>query len=296
MAKKRICRICGYENNANISSCGMCGADFGLELNFEEVDTNYDENVQGSSVTNSGTPDSGSTSAGQPNTNSQSAQNADDSEWEPVFLKRMWSEGVSKFLSVVIVFIFLAGVTMYYFQTSEKMQKYRIVYQHMLEANDGDVGETIHQMLYLNSAAVYQYAEEYSRGDGQNTSSVDNNAEETQENKKPDNSKKKSSKNKQKNKKTKKSNSDYIFKNSDKRYLKDKELKKLSKKKLSIARNEIYARAGRRFTTKKWSNYFKKKVWYKPKYSAKYFDKHEKKLLNKYERANIKKIKKFEKK
>lgn len=101
---------------------------------------------------------------------------------------------------------------------------------------------------------------------------------------------------KEKNKKKKSNSKDYILIDSNKKYISQKKIRKLSTKELAIARNEIYARKGRKFTTKKWKNYFKKKKWYKPKYGAKYFDKHEKKILNKYERENIKRIKKIEKK
>lgn len=290
MAKKRICRICGYENNANVSSCGMCGADFGLELNFEEVDNNDEEDMLSGAASNSDMSNSGSANDESQNVDSQSP---DHSEWEPVYLKRMWSKGVSKLLSVIIVFAFLTGVTVYFFQTSDKMQRYRIVYKHVLEMNDGDVWKTVNQVRRMDDITLYRYAEEYSQENVKETLDTGSDAAKTKDNKEKNSKKKRNSK--KKNKKTSKDKSDYIFKNSNKRYLKDKELKKLSKEKLSIARNEIYARAGRKFTTKKWKNYFKKKKWYVPKYSAKYFDRHEKKLFNKYERANVKKIKKFEK-
>lgn len=291
MAKKKVCRICGYENNANASSCGMCGADFGLELNFEEMNSD-DEDMLSDGTSNFDMPNSSSNSGESSSADSQSPNN---SEWKPVYLKRMWSKGVSKFLSVIIVFTFLVGVTVYFFQTSDKMQRYRIVYKHMLEINDGNVWKTVNQIRGMDGITLYRYAEEYGREKVQETLDADNEAVKTKDNREK-NSKNKKKNNKKKSKKASKDKSGYIFVNSNKRYLRDKELKKLSKEKLSIARNEIYARAGRRFTTKKWKNYFKKKKWYVPKYSAKYFDRHEKKLFNKYERANVKKIKKIEKK
>lgn len=268
----------------------MCGADFGLELNFEEVD-NDEEDMLSGGTSNYNMSNSGSDIGESLNADSESP---DNSEWEPVYLKRMWSKGVSKFLSVIIVFTFLTGVTVYFFQTSDKMQSYRIVYKHMLEINDGDVWKTVNQVRHMDDITLYRYAEEYSRENVQETLDTDSEAVKTKDNGEK-NSKNKKKNNKKKSKKATKDKSGYIFANSNKRYLKDKELKKLSKEKLSIARNEIYARAGRKFTTKKWKNYFKKKKWYVPKYSAKYFDRHEKKLFNKYERANVKKIKKFEK-
>ena len=97
-------------------------------------------------------------------------------------------------------------------------------------------------------------------------------------------------------KKRKEEDSSYIFKKSSKKKLKDSQLKKLSKKKLQIAEYEIYARNGRGFNSKKWQRYFNSKSWYEHMVSAEFFDKHKKSLLNRIEKANIKKIKKYLKK
>ena len=97
-------------------------------------------------------------------------------------------------------------------------------------------------------------------------------------------------------KKKKEKDSSFIFKKSSKKKLKDSQLKKLSKKKLQIAEYEIYARNGRGFKSKKWQKYFDKKSWYEHLVSPGFFDKHKKSLLNKIEKANIKKIKKYLKK
>ncbi len=61
----------------------------------------------------------------------------------------------------------------------------------------------------------------------------------------------------------------YVIPDSGIRYLTKGELANLSKKQLGIARNEIYARHGRAFKIKEFSDYFKSKSWYKenPKYN-----------------------------
>lgn len=50
------------------------------------------------------------------------------------------------------------------------------------------------------------------------------------------------------------------------RVLSKKELMKMSLADLDIMRNEIFADHGYIFKTQKWSNYFKNKSWYKPRY------------------------------
>lgn len=84
---------------------------------------------------------------------------------------------------------------------------------------------------------------------------------------------------------------DYILPESNSRYYTKKEIAKLSKKQLRLARNEIFARYGYKFKDDEMNKYFKSKSWYKAK----------KKIvsesdLNKYEKANLKKIQKREKK
>ena len=76
----------------------------------------------------------------------------------------------------------------------------------------------------------------------------------------------------------------YLLKNSDTKYLKEKNLRRLSKKELRLARNEIYARHGCIFSDKSLNKYFKKKAWYKPKIKVADFSESK---LNKYEKANI---------
>ncbi len=76
----------------------------------------------------------------------------------------------------------------------------------------------------------------------------------------------------------------YIVPDSGIRMLTKSELSKLSKKELAIARNEIYARHGRTFKIKEYSDYFKSKSWYKE--NAKYNYSNEAANLNEIELKN----------
>ena len=85
-------------------------------------------------------------------------------------------------------------------------------------------------------------------------------------------------------------NSQFIFFDSDSRYLTDDEVKNLSLEELAYARNEIYARYGYIFKENKFKNYFKGKSWYHPNSSFIPNDEN----LNKYEIANRDLILKYE--
>ena len=100
----------------------------------------------------------------------------------------------------------------------------------------------------------------------------------------------------QKNKTVKKNNRGYVIPYSSSRKLKKSDLKPLSKDQLSKARNEIYARHGRRFIDSSLQKYFNAKSWYKPKYSPEKFDRKSKKLLSALERRNVLFIQQYEKK
>lgn len=76
----------------------------------------------------------------------------------------------------------------------------------------------------------------------------------------------------------------YIFPNSDSEYLTESDLTLLSKSKLRIARNEIYARHGYIFNSADLNRYFSKMSWYIPLYDAAHFDDS---VFNPYEKANI---------
>lgn len=87
-------------------------------------------------------------------------------------------------------------------------------------------------------------------------------------------------------------NDDYIFPDSSYRYIEEYELNNLSEFELSIARNEIYARKGRKFTTSQIQNYFDSKSWY---YGYIEPDAFTENMLNDYERANTVTILNYEK-
>ena len=64
--------------------------------------------------------------------------------------------------------------------------------------------------------------------------------------------------------KTKKgSDGDYILPNSDSELLTLDDIKDLSLQEVNYAKNEIYARHGRKFKSKELQNYFNSKSWYK---------------------------------
>lgn len=78
---------------------------------------------------------------------------------------------------------------------------------------------------------------------------------------------------------------DYILPNSGTRLLTNDDIKGLSKYQLALARNEIYARHGRKFQTEEYSNYFKGKSWYSIKENYNYSD--DDSNLNEIERKNV---------
>ena len=85
---------------------------------------------------------------------------------------------------------------------------------------------------------------------------------------------------------------DYIFEDSVSRYLEGSELKKLSKKELRLARNELYARRGYIFEDEELSAYFSSKSWYAGTVDGDDFK--DKDVFNKYEIANRNLILKYE--
>ncbi len=85
---------------------------------------------------------------------------------------------------------------------------------------------------------------------------------------------------------TEKSGEDYIIPDSDSRYLTDADIEGLSLKEINYAKNEIYARRGRRFDSQELQNYFNSKSWYVGKYDPADFDKNYSGTLNDYEKKN----------
>lgn len=76
---------------------------------------------------------------------------------------------------------------------------------------------------------------------------------------------------------------DYVLPDSSTRYLTKADLEGLDKEQCRIARNEIYARYGRKFNDETLQAYFDAKEWYTPKMEA---DDFKESMLNDYEVAN----------
>ncbi|MCR5222413.1 MAG: YARHG domain-containing protein [Lachnospiraceae bacterium] len=85
---------------------------------------------------------------------------------------------------------------------------------------------------------------------------------------------------------------DYILPYSDSRELTEQDLWGLTDEELRLARNEIYARHGRKFKSKELQDYFDSKRWY---YGTIEPDDWSEKYLNKYETYNVKFISDYEK-
>ncbi len=93
------------------------------------------------------------------------------------------------------------------------------------------------------------------------------------------------------------SGGEYFFQDSDSRYLTDEELSGYSAEDLELAKNEIYARHGRKFVTDRIADYFEGKSWYQGTVDAETFDAMSpESVFNEYELANIAKIVEWEKK
>ncbi len=86
---------------------------------------------------------------------------------------------------------------------------------------------------------------------------------------------------------------DFVFPDSGMREIDVEELYDLSKEQCDIARNEIYARHGRKFKNEELQEYFNSKSWYEPKYEP---DSFPESLLNQYEKKNAGMILQYEKK
>lgn len=81
----------------------------------------------------------------------------------------------------------------------------------------------------------------------------------------------------------------FIFPDSDRRLLAAEDMRPLSKPQLRIARNEIYARHGRKFKDRKLTQYFSQFAWYKPQFGEielTYLEQQNVKLIQRYEAAD----------
>lgn len=85
----------------------------------------------------------------------------------------------------------------------------------------------------------------------------------------------------------------YIIADSDTRRITNEDLKRLSKEECRLARNEIYARHGRRFHDSQLQEYFDAQSWYEGTRDADTFSERE---LSQIEKDNVKKISQYEKK
>ena len=65
---------------------------------------------------------------------------------------------------------------------------------------------------------------------------------------------------------------DYVIPQSNSKYLTDLDVQGKTAQELNYAKNEIYARHGRRFDSPELQNYFNSKSWYTGNYDAKDFD------------------------
>ncbi|MGN0107937.1 MAG: YARHG domain-containing protein [Hominilimicola sp.] len=78
---------------------------------------------------------------------------------------------------------------------------------------------------------------------------------------------------------------DYLLANSGTKLLTDSDIKGMSKYDLALARNEIYARHGRKFQTAEYHNYFSSKSWYSINPNYNYSD--DNSNLNEIEAKNV---------
>ena len=88
---------------------------------------------------------------------------------------------------------------------------------------------------------------------------------------------------------------DYIIPDSSRKVLEDADVEGMSAKELNYARNEIFARHGRKFESKELRDYFESNSWYKGKYSAEEFDKKSSSVLNNTEKKNVEFLERAEK-
>ncbi|SCY80919.1 YARHG domain-containing protein [Lachnospiraceae bacterium XBB2008] len=79
---------------------------------------------------------------------------------------------------------------------------------------------------------------------------------------------------------------DYIVDGTDSGYFLKEFFEQLTDEELRLARNEIYARHGRRFNSEDLNDYFNSKSWYTPQYDPDEFDAKQDEILNTYEKAN----------
>ena len=80
--------------------------------------------------------------------------------------------------------------------------------------------------------------------------------------------------------------SDYIIADSNSRYLTYEDVGSLSLQQVNYAKNEIFARHGRKFVSAELQNYFNSQDWYTGTYEPEYFDNNTAAFFNDYEIRN----------
>ena len=88
------------------------------------------------------------------------------------------------------------------------------------------------------------------------------------------------------------SSSGYILPHSNSEYITFSDLEDLSKQEVILARNEIFARRGRKFDTEYIQEYFDAQSWYNPIYDP---DDFPVSIINEYEKKNVNTIVEYEK-
>lgn len=89
---------------------------------------------------------------------------------------------------------------------------------------------------------------------------------------------------------------DWMFPDSNSSYITANQVEALTLYEMYLARNEIFARRGRKFKNADLQDYFNSKSWYTPTYEAAEFDANMENIFNEYEKANVKQIGDIEKK
>lgn len=88
---------------------------------------------------------------------------------------------------------------------------------------------------------------------------------------------------------------EFFFPHSNTSYIKKDDLKGFTQEEVQLARNEIYARRGRKFTNEKIKKYFSDKSWYSPQIEPDDFDARQDSIFNQYEKKNIEIMVEYEK-
>ena len=87
----------------------------------------------------------------------------------------------------------------------------------------------------------------------------------------------------------------YILSESNTKFLADEDISGMTLQEINYAKNEIYARHGRKFASEELQKYFDSKSWYTGKYEPGDFDEnYSSQILNEYEKANAEFLREIE--